>query len=127
MPDGLSGAFLMRRASYTGSSRRLCLLAHPARQTCHGQSVSALAKQYGGLNNAAAALGYPSVSALQDAILAYVRAKGLQKIPASPSPDARATRWSAAERATFFYESRYRLYNRRQAGEPACRRLCQYD
>jgi hypothetical protein len=38
---------------------------------CFGQSVSALAREYGGLNNAAAALGYPSVGALQDAILAF--------------------------------------------------------
>jgi YVTN family beta-propeller protein len=37
----------------------------PGQANCHGQSVSALAKQYGGLNNAAAVLGYPSVSALQ--------------------------------------------------------------
>jgi uncharacterized repeat protein (TIGR03803 family) len=43
----------------------------PGKANCHGQSISALAKQYGGLNNAAAALGYPSVSALQDAILAH--------------------------------------------------------
>ena len=42
---------------------------------CHGQSVSALAQQYGGMDAAdggmdaaAAALGFPSVSALQDAI-----------------------------------------------------------
>jgi hypothetical protein len=38
---------------------------------CHGQSVTALAGEYGGLNNAAAALGYSSVSALQNAIMAY--------------------------------------------------------
>jgi YVTN family beta-propeller protein len=43
----------------------------PGRANCHGKSVSALARQYGGLNNAAAALGYPSVSALQNAIEAY--------------------------------------------------------
>ena len=43
-----------------------------ARQAnCHGKSVSALAKQYGGLNGPAAALGFPSVSALQDAIMAF--------------------------------------------------------
>jgi uncharacterized phage protein gp47/JayE len=29
----------------------------PGKANCHGQNVSALAKQYGGLNNAAAALG----------------------------------------------------------------------
>jgi hypothetical protein len=38
---------------------------------CHGESVSALARQFGGLNNAAAALGFPSVQALQDAIMAF--------------------------------------------------------
>jgi YVTN family beta-propeller protein len=43
----------------------------PGHSNCHGQSVSALAKQYGGLNNAAAALGFDSVKALQDAILAF--------------------------------------------------------
>jgi uncharacterized repeat protein (TIGR03803 family) len=40
---------------------------------CVGVSVSALAQQYGGINNAAAARGYSSVSALQDAIRAYCR------------------------------------------------------
>ena len=33
-----------------------------------GQSIAALARQYGGLDAAAAALGFPSVQALQDAI-----------------------------------------------------------
>jgi YVTN family beta-propeller protein len=46
----------------------------PGKANCHGKSVSALAQQYGGLNNAAAALGYPSVSALQNAIEAYCEA-----------------------------------------------------
>jgi hypothetical protein len=43
----------------------------PGKPNCFGQSVSALARQYGGLNNAAAALGYPSVRALQKAILEF--------------------------------------------------------
>jgi YVTN family beta-propeller protein len=43
----------------------------PGKANCHGKSVSALAQQYGGLNNAAAALGFDSVSALQDAIMAF--------------------------------------------------------
>jgi probable HAF family extracellular repeat protein len=43
----------------------------PGKANCHGQSVSALAKQYGGLNSAAAALGYSDVSALQNAIMAF--------------------------------------------------------
>jgi len=43
----------------------------PGTSNCHGQSVSALAQQYGGLAHAAAALGYSSVQTLQDAIVAY--------------------------------------------------------
>ncbi len=38
---------------------------------CQDQSVSALAKQYDGLDAAARILGYPSVQALEDAITAY--------------------------------------------------------
>jgi uncharacterized repeat protein (TIGR03803 family) len=40
---------------------------------CAGVSVSALAQQYGGIRNAAAARGYSSVAALQDAIRAFCR------------------------------------------------------
>jgi len=43
----------------------------PGKANCHGQSVSALAKQYGGLNAAATALGFDSVDALQNAIVAF--------------------------------------------------------
>jgi uncharacterized repeat protein (TIGR03803 family) len=43
----------------------------PGTSNCHGRSVSALAHQYGGLNAAAAALGYSDVSALQNAIIVY--------------------------------------------------------
>ena len=43
----------------------------PGKANCHGKSVSALAGQYGGLNAAAAALGYPSVRALQEVIMAF--------------------------------------------------------
>jgi probable HAF family extracellular repeat protein len=43
----------------------------PGKANCHGKSVSALARQYGGLNAAAAALGFPSVRALQNAILTF--------------------------------------------------------
>ena len=43
----------------------------PGKANCHGESVSALAQQFGGLNNAAAALGFASVSALQDAIMTF--------------------------------------------------------
>jgi hypothetical protein len=43
----------------------------PGKANCHGKSVSALARQYEGLNAAAAALGYADVSALQRAIMAF--------------------------------------------------------
>jgi hypothetical protein len=43
----------------------------PRQPNCHGQSVSALAQQYGGLAAAAAALGYSSVPVLQNAIVEY--------------------------------------------------------
>src|SRR5512147_1052632 len=38
---------------------------------CFGPGVSAVAKKYGGLNAAAADLGFPSVQELQNAIWAY--------------------------------------------------------
>jgi len=43
----------------------------PGAANCHGKSVSSLAQQYGGMDNAATALGYASVSDLQDAIRAF--------------------------------------------------------
>jgi YVTN family beta-propeller protein len=43
----------------------------PGNPNCHGKSVSALAKQYGGLPAAAAALGDSSVQVLQNDIAAY--------------------------------------------------------
>jgi YVTN family beta-propeller protein len=43
----------------------------PGQSNCFGQSVSALAQQYHGLNAAAAALGYSSVKALQTAIMEF--------------------------------------------------------
>jgi YVTN family beta-propeller protein len=46
----------------------------PGFSNCQGQSVAALAKKFGGIDAAAAALGYPSVKALQNAIKAFCRA-----------------------------------------------------
>jgi hypothetical protein len=43
----------------------------PGFSNCHGQSVAALAKQFGGIDAAAAALGYSSVKALQNAIKGF--------------------------------------------------------
>jgi len=40
-------------------------------ENCHGQTVSALAQQFGGLADAARALGFSSVKALQDAVNAF--------------------------------------------------------
>jgi hypothetical protein len=40
----------------------------PGQANCHGKTVSALARQFGGLNAAAAALGFSSVEALQNGI-----------------------------------------------------------
>ena len=49
----------------------ITLAGTPGNPNCFGKSISALARQYGGLNAAAAALGYPSVRGLQDAILEF--------------------------------------------------------
>jgi hypothetical protein len=43
----------------------------PAQTNCQGQSVSALTLQHGDLTTATAALGFPSVQALQDTIRAF--------------------------------------------------------
>jgi YVTN family beta-propeller protein len=55
---------------FIGPSPRLSprFAGRPGYSNCHGQSVAALAQQFGGLNAAAAALGYASVQALQAAI-----------------------------------------------------------
>ena len=45
----------------------------PGFSNCHGQSVAALTMQFGGLHAAAAALGFPSVQALQTAIRTFCR------------------------------------------------------
>jgi hypothetical protein len=43
----------------------------PGQKNCHGQSISALARQFGGLDAAAASLGFSSVAALQDAFTLF--------------------------------------------------------
>jgi hypothetical protein len=43
----------------------------PGETNCHGASISALAKQFGGLDAAAQAVGFVSVQAMQDAIRAF--------------------------------------------------------
>jgi hypothetical protein len=43
----------------------------PGRENCHGKSVSALTHQFGGLHAATAALGFPSVGALNHALISF--------------------------------------------------------
>jgi hypothetical protein len=43
----------------------------PGRANCHGKSISALARQFGGINTAASALGFSSVEALQDSLRVF--------------------------------------------------------
>jgi hypothetical protein len=61
--DGFAGAAWVYTApAFAGT---------PGKANCHGKSVSALARQYGGFNAAAAALDYPSVQTLQNAIMEF--------------------------------------------------------
>ena len=58
--NGVGAAWIFRqRPVFAGS---------PGEVNCYGQSVSALVRQYSGLNNGAAPLGFDSVSALQNAV-----------------------------------------------------------
>lgn len=43
----------------------------PEDPSCHGESVSALARQFGGIHSAASTLGFSSVAALQDSFKEY--------------------------------------------------------
>jgi YVTN family beta-propeller protein len=59
------GIFIQRPLGFAGK---------PGKANCYGQSISALTRQYHGLNAAAAALGYSSAKALQNTILAFCEA-----------------------------------------------------
>ena len=60
---------LIDRDGLLGTNATLVTFAGaPGKPNCYGQSVSTLAREFGGLNGAAAALGFPSVQALQSAI-----------------------------------------------------------
>ena len=52
-------------------SGALIFAGTPGYSNCHGKSVAALAAQYGGLYAASAALGFPTVQALQNAVQAF--------------------------------------------------------
>jgi hypothetical protein len=60
--NGVGAAWVFAQPVFAGT---------PGKANCYGQSVSALARQFKGLNAAAAALGFASVGALQDAIQAF--------------------------------------------------------
>jgi hypothetical protein len=64
-------------ASDTGGSQMIItalpFAGTPGQANCHGKSVSALSQQYGGMDSAAAALGFPSVQALQNAIKTFCK------------------------------------------------------
>jgi YVTN family beta-propeller protein len=45
----------------------------PGKANCQSESAAGLAQQFGGLNTATAAWGFPSIRALQDAILAFCK------------------------------------------------------
>ena len=60
--DSVGAAWVFAQPVFAGT---------PGKSNCHGQSVSALARQYKGLNAAAADLGYADVSALQNAIMGF--------------------------------------------------------
>jgi uncharacterized repeat protein (TIGR03803 family) len=67
---GASGNGTVFKLAGTGFA---VLAGTPGTPNCEGKSVSALAKQYGGLPAAATALSYPTLGALEDAIKTYCR------------------------------------------------------
>jgi hypothetical protein len=58
-------------ATYASVTPRVAFAGTPGAPNCHGTSIAALAQANGGLPAAAAALGFPSVAALQSAVAAY--------------------------------------------------------
>ena len=60
--NGIGAAWVYTQPVFAGT---------PGYSNCYGKSTSALTQQYGGLGNAAAALGYPSAKALQTAIVGF--------------------------------------------------------
>jgi hypothetical protein len=69
-PDVLVSAPLIA-ALQNATSALVPFSGVPGKSNCHGQTVSALANQYGGLNSAASALGFSSVQELQNTISLY--------------------------------------------------------
>jgi hypothetical protein len=57
--------------AFSFSSETVPEAGTPGRPNCHGQTISALAKKFGGIDSAASALGFSSVEALQDAFTLF--------------------------------------------------------
>jgi uncharacterized repeat protein (TIGR03803 family) len=68
---GTTGVGTVFEITGSGFVVPVVLAGTPGKANCHGESVSALARKYGGLNGAAAALGYASVETLQKVILDF--------------------------------------------------------
>jgi YVTN family beta-propeller protein len=64
----------------------------PGKANYYGKSVSVLARKYGGLNDAAAALDYASVGALQEAIPGLLRRVAVQRTGGRGARDLICTR-----------------------------------
>ncbi|HKN08956.1 MAG TPA: hypothetical protein VJ376_05680 [Pseudomonadota bacterium] len=73
--DGGGWVILLERMDHAALTAgvELALAGTPEKANCYGTSVSALVRQLGGLNAAAAALEYRSVRALEHAILAFCK------------------------------------------------------
>ena len=55
----------------TGPADTVCTARTPGRPNCHGQCISALARDHGGIAQAASDLGFSSVADLQTAVRAF--------------------------------------------------------
>ena len=66
----------LAQAACTVGSQQPLFAGTPGSPNCHGESVSALAQQYGGLDAAATARNYPTVRDLQNAIATYCAHSG---------------------------------------------------
>ena len=68
---GATGLGTVFEITGSGFVPPLSFAGTPGTPNCHGVSISTLAQTYGGIDHAAAMLGYASVTALQNAVKAY--------------------------------------------------------
>ena len=68
-PDPISGAAAPKfNMTFSLAGNTIPQAGNPGKAGCHGKSVSALAKQFGGIHAAASSLGFSSVDALQESL-----------------------------------------------------------